>query len=78
MKVVLYQKTRYGKHYIVDYKSNIDYTHTTAYHLAHVFDTVEQRDEIDYLKNTFGFQYSASKFSEETYNTSKMLNRVYV
>jgi hypothetical protein len=78
MKVVLFQKNKYGKYFISDYESNIEFTHTTAYHMATVFDTVSQKDEIKYLKNTFGFQYKSSKFSDIDFEASKSLNRVYV
>lgn len=78
MKVVLYTKNKFGKFYISDYESNIKFTHATAYHMATVFDTVSQKDDIEYLKNTFGFQYKSSKFSDIDFEASKRLNRVYI
>lgn len=78
MKVVLYRKNKYYKAYITDYKSNIEFTHTSAYHEATIFDTVTQKNEIDYLKNNFGFDYKASKFNEQDFMVSKNMNRVYI
>jgi len=78
MKIVLYRKSKYTTYYITDYQSNIEYTHTSAIHLATVFDTVEQKDEIYYLKNTFGFDYKAKKVDEVLINQSKSLNRVLI
>ena len=78
MKVFLYRKSRYGKYYITDYKNNIDFTHTNAIHLATAFDTTTQKDEIDYLKNTFGFDYKSEKVNDQKIQTSKALNRVYI
>lgn len=78
MKIVLYRKNMYSTHYITDYKSNIEYAHTNAIHLATVFDTVTQKDEIHYLKNTFGFDYKAKKVDEVLINQSKSLNRVFI
>ena len=73
MKVALYRKTRYGKYYIANYKSNIEYDMISALHEATQFDTVTQKDEIDYLKNTFGFDFKVEKIEQ-----SKALNRVYI
>jgi len=78
MKIVLYNKNKFGKFYICDYKSNIEFTHTNAIHLATVFDTQTQKDEIDYLKNTFGFDYKVEKLNSQKIESSKSLNRVYV
>ena len=78
MKVFLYRQSRYGKYYITDYKSNIEYTHTNAVHLATEFDTTTQSDEIFYLKNTFGFDYKSEKVNIQKIETSKSLNRVYI
>jgi len=78
MKVFLYRQSRYGKYYITDYKSNIDFTHTNAIHLATEFDTTTQKDEIDYLKNTFGFDYKSERVNDQKIQTSKALNRVYI
>lgn len=78
MKIVLYSKNKFGKFYICDYKSNIEFTHTNALHLATVFDTITQRDEIYYLKNTFGFNYKSEKVTSEKIEQSKNLNRVYL
>jgi hypothetical protein len=78
MKIVLYRKNKFGIFYITDYVSNIKYTHTSAYHLATVFNTLAQKDEIDYLKNTFGFDYKASKFDVVVFEQSKNLQRIYI
>ena len=78
MKITLYRKNTYTTLYITDYKSNIEYTHTSAIHLATIFDTVTQKDEIDYLKNTFGFGYKAKKVDEDLINQSKKINRVFI
>lgn len=71
MKITLYRKHGYSKHYITDYKNNIDYTHTTVLHNATIFDTKTQKDEIYYLKNTFGFDYKAEKIDDVKIQSSK-------
>ena len=78
MKIVLYRKMAYSNYYITDYKSNIDYTHTNAIHLATIFDTVKDKNEINYLKNTFGFDYKAKKINDDLLKQSKDLNRIYL
>lgn len=76
MKVVLYAKTLYGKYYLTDYESNIEFTTSSAYHQATIFDTSTQKDEIQYMKDVHGFK--TSKFSEVDHVASQNLNRVYI
>lgn len=77
-QIVLYQKNKFGKFYICDFVSNIDFTHTNAFHLATVFDKQKNKDDIEYLTKTFGFDYKVEKFTNEKFEQSKSLNRIYL
>jgi len=78
MKIALYQKTRYGKFYVSDFKSNIEYTTTNALHLATVFDTEKNKDDIFYMTKTFGHDFKIEKVTDFNVTKSQELNRVYI
>lgn len=46
MKVVLYQKNKFGNWYVADFVSDIEYNVSKYIENATIFDTKEQKDEI--------------------------------
>jgi len=77
-QIVLYRKNKFGKFYICDFVSNIEFSNTNAFHLATVFNREKNKDDIDYLTKTFGFDYKIERFTNEKMEQSKNLNRFYL
>lgn len=61
MKIALRRKTMFGDYFITDYKSDIDYTLTAKKEKATIFDTVEDKNDIERLTNSFGFDFKKTR-----------------